>query len=34
MLAVLLLLVIGASAYAIYRFNFRKTIPEGELNVQ
>ena len=34
MLAVLLLLIIGASAYAIYRFNFRKTIPEGELNVQ
>lgn len=31
---VLLILAIGLSAYAVYRFNFRKSIPSGELNVQ
>ena len=31
---VLLILIVGVSAYAIYRFNFRKTIPEGQLNAQ
>lgn len=34
LLAILLILAIGFSAYAIYRFNFRKTIPEGQLNAQ
>lgn len=34
MLTVLLLLAVGLSAYAIYRFNFRKSIPEGQLNAQ
>lgn len=34
MLMVLLILIVGVSAYAIYRFNFRKTIPEGQLNAQ
>lgn len=34
MLMVLLILIIGVSAYAIYRFNFRKSMPEGSLNAQ
>lgn len=34
MLAVLLILAVGLSAYAIYRFNFRKNIPESQLNAQ
>lgn len=34
MLTLLLILAIGFSAYAIYRFNFRKTIPAASLNVQ
>lgn len=34
MLTLLLILAIGLSAYAIYRFNFRKSIPEGPLNAQ
>lgn len=34
MLTLLLILAVGLSAYAIYRFNFRKSIPEGQLNVQ
>lgn len=34
MLTLLLLLAIGLSAYAIYRFNFRKSIPQGALNAQ
>lgn len=34
MLTVLLILAVGLSAYAIYRFNFRKSIPETELNKQ
>lgn len=34
MLTALLIVVIGLSAYAIYRFNFRKSIPEGQLNAQ
>lgn len=34
MLTILLLLAVGLSAYAIYRFNFRKSIPEGPLNAQ
>lgn len=34
MLTVLLILAVGLSAYAIYRFNFRKSIPEGPLNAQ
>lgn len=33
-LKVLLILIIALSAYATYRFNFRKSIPEGELNAQ
>lgn len=33
-LTLLLILAIGLSAYAIYRFNFRKSIPEGKLNAQ
>ena len=34
MLILLLLLAVGFSAYAIYRFDFRKNIPEGSLNAQ
>lgn len=34
MLTLLLILAIGFSAYAVYRFNFRKTIPAASLNVQ
>lgn len=34
MLTLLLILAVGLSAYAIYRFNFRKSIPEDQLNVQ
>lgn len=34
MLTLLLILAVGLSAYAIYRFNFRKSIPEGQLNAQ
>lgn len=34
MLTMLLILAVGLSAYAIYRFNFRKSIPEGPLNAQ
>lgn len=34
MLTLLLIIVVGLSAYAIYRFNFRKSIPAGQLNEQ
>lgn len=34
MLTVLLILAVGLSAYAIYRSNFRKSIPEVQLNAQ
>lgn len=34
MLTLLLLLAVVLSAYAIYRFNFRKSIPQGQLNKQ
>ncbi len=34
MLTLLLILAVVFSAYAIYRFNFRKSIPEGPLNMQ
>lgn len=34
LLTLLLILVIGLSAFAVYRFQFRKTIPTGELNMQ
>lgn len=34
MLTLLIILAVIFSAYAIYRFNFRKSIPEGPLNMQ